>query len=243
MELMSFVESFRLSAITEWSPMNIMLAFLCIYSLIVNYSFGHPTYWRRSRSIGKLSTVSTAENNSAGGTRSPKHSSQSMELVLHNVDPDTLLHILSYLTPYDLTVTSQLSRSYREVSHHRSLWDAHTSQLPLQIIDNLSVADAKVQYFVTIKMVSAQMLRDNEKLVISLRGDLYDLTYFASEHPGGDAILSEYKGRDATVMFERVTHSATALKIRENLLTFSPKAVKGAAGWPKFCIQACLNVQ
>jgi hypothetical protein len=222
--------------IKEWTsptPLNMMLLFLCVYSLVINYNFGHPTYWRKSKSIGSLTSLNQAELVQEKAKGKPKH----MEFVLQEVNPDILVHIWGYLTPYELTVTSQLSRSYRTLSSHPKLWLDLTKQLPTPRIASKLSPDPRVRYFETLMFVIEGMLQDADKLVIYLQGDLYDLTYFANEHPGGDAILHEYKGKDATVMFERVTHSAIALQVKENLLLFSPDPYKGASGWPRFAIK------
>lgn len=239
MYLVSSFHSLQLSSVVEWTPMNVLLAVLCVYSLVVNYSFGHPTYWRRSRSLGKLSTLTVGDESIPHAKVSPKHTAQNMELVLHIVDQDTLLHIWSYFTPHGLTITSQLSRSYRELSQHKSLWRLHTSRLPVLKQPFHPTGQPRMAYFQRLTLVIEEMLRDDDKLIIQIDGDLYDLTYFVHEHPGGDGVLTEYRGRDATVMFERVTHSAVALQIRENLLLFSPKEYKGATGWPVFYMRSC----
>jgi hypothetical protein len=204
-----------------------------MYSLVVNYSFGHPTYWRKSKSFGSLASLNQGELVMDKAQKKPKD----MELVLQGVNQDILVHIWGYLTPYELTVTSQLSRAYRTLSSHPKLWSDLTDQLPVPRIASKLSADPRIRYFETLMFVIEGMLQDTDKLVIYLRGELYDLSNFANEHPGGDAILHEYKGKDATVMFERVTHSAIALQMKENLLLFSPDPFKGASGWPKFAIK------
>lgn len=224
----------------EWTPMNMLLAILCIYSLVVNYQFGHPTYWRRSRSLDKLSTLVSGELSLANVGSPGRPKLKNMSTILHNIDQDTLIYIWSYFTPHDLTITSQLSKSHNQLLLHRSLWMQHAARLPKLVADPSPVLrcgkdDMRGRYFETLSLVIQEMLRGTDKLVILLQGDLYDLTHFVHEHPGGDAILVEFQGKDATVMFERVTHSSIALEIRQNFLLFSPGQFKGALGWPKFC--------
>lgn len=50
--------------------------------------------------------------------------------------------------------------------------------------------------------------KDND-LWIVVDGNVYDVTDFRKEHPGGDAIL-DGAGKDATEMFESVGHSSGA---------------------------------
>ncbi|XP_069698600.1 cytochrome b5-like [Periplaneta americana] len=41
---------------------------------------------------------------------------------------------------------------------------------------------------------------------------VYDITDFLNEHPGGEEILLEYAGRDATLAFRGIGHSAAMLE-------------------------------
>ena len=226
----------ELYAWVEFNPINTIVLFLCLYSLIVNYSFGHPTYWRKSHSSPKLASLALLPTNDVI-KRSPSSKEISMGFDLRNCNPDVLLQIWSYFGPYDLTVTSQISKYYKELSCNKILWRNLQSQLPTPKRAPLLSLDPRVRYFETLMYVIEQLLQDPDKLVLFVQGNVYDLTQFAPEHPGGDAVLTQYKGKDATVMFERASHSTFALHVRENMLLFSPELYKGAKGWPQFCIK------
>ncbi|NXT99066.1 CYB5B protein, partial [Buphagus erythrorhynchus] len=43
-----------------------------------------------------------------------------------------------------------------------------------------------------------------------IHGRIYDVTRFLAEHPGGEEVLLEQAGRDATESFEDVGHSTDA---------------------------------
>lgn len=43
----------------------------------------------------------------------------------------------------------------------------------------------------------------------------YDITSYQAEHPGGDDILLQYGGMDATKKFASINHSVYALSLRE----------------------------
>ncbi|KAF8365545.1 cytb-5.2 [Pristionchus pacificus] len=62
------------------------------------------------------------------------------------------------------------------------------------------------------EMTEAEVSAHAEKnsLWCIIDGIVYDLTKFADEHPGGDQVLLEQAGRDATEPFNDVGHSADA---------------------------------
>ncbi len=45
----------------------------------------------------------------------------------------------------------------------------------------------------------------------------YNVTNYMSDHPGGEKIIMQYRGRDATKKFKEANHSDYALKSREPL--------------------------
>ena len=47
---------------------------------------------------------------------------------------------------------------------------------------------------------------------------VYDITEFLEEHPGGEDVLMEYLGYDATMAFRGVGHSRAAVKMLEKYL-------------------------
>lgn len=53
-------------------------------------------------------------------------------------------------------------------------------------------------------------------ITIEVDGIAYNVTNFLQEHPGGESVLREYKGRDATDAFHRVRHSQRAKVIMQN---------------------------
>ncbi|KAF8954855.1 hypothetical protein BGZ46_002808 [Entomortierella lignicola] len=50
--------------------------------------------------------------------------------------------------------------------------------------------------------------RDN--LYLAIEGKVYDVTKFIDEHPGGEEVLLDESGKDATEAFEDVGHSDEA---------------------------------
>ncbi|KAF7997721.1 hypothetical protein HCN44_009119 [Aphidius gifuensis] len=51
---------------------------------------------------------------------------------------------------------------------------------------------------------------DNKKTWIIIHNNVYDLTNFLNEHPGGEEVLLEQAGQDGSESFEDVGHSTDA---------------------------------
>ena len=94
--------------------------------------------------------------------------------------------------------------------------------------------------------------KDKSKTLIIIHDNVYDVTKFLEEHPGGEEVLLEQSGRDATEPFEDVGHSQDARElmkdyivgvlhkddkkgktIKENTTINSPSSDQGSAwtGW------------
>lgn len=52
-------------------------------------------------------------------------------------------------------------------------------------------------------------------LWVVISGKVYDITSFVDDHPGGESVLKDVAGKDATEEFEEVEHSKGALEDRE----------------------------
>ncbi|KAK4482953.1 hypothetical protein RD792_010126 [Penstemon davidsonii] len=55
----------------------------------------------------------------------------------------------------------------------------------------------------------------NKDCWLLINGKVYDVTKFLEDHPGGDEVLVNATGKDATDDFEDVAHSATAKAMLE----------------------------
>ncbi|CAF1452063.1 unnamed protein product [Adineta ricciae] len=55
-----------------------------------------------------------------------------------------------------------------------------------------------------------ELAKQPGRCVIVINNKVYDVTKFVDEHPGGEEILEEHNGRDATCAFEDVGHSSDA---------------------------------
>ena len=57
-----------------------------------------------------------------------------------------------------------------------------------------------------------------EDLWVVVYGLVYDVTEWQHSHPGGDAILQDHGGQDASAVFRAVQHSKDALSLRGNFV-------------------------
>jgi len=71
-------------------------------------------------------------------------------------------------------------------------------------------------------LLLCQMLVEREEVaVLVVNGSVVDITSFASHHPGGDGLLLDAVGQDATREFETVAHSQSAMRLFDNLVLWS----------------------
>lgn len=61
---------------------------------------------------------------------------------------------------------------------------------------------------ITLEQCAEHTTRDSCWLAID--GKVYDVTKFLDDHPGGDDIIVEHAGKDATEPFEEIGHSKAA---------------------------------
>ena len=213
-------------------PIPIAVGLLCIHTLVVNFLFGHPTYWRKG--IPRKNVSSDKLPAYCAGRK----------MDLERIHPDLIIHILGYLDPKELTVIAQVSCKYRTLSESCIIWNNLAERLPArwreQYAREVSADSSILRYFQLVHIIAERILADKEKLIIRVHGDLFDLSHFAAEHPGGMAILEEYKGGDGTRIFDLAKHSEYARELSENLIIFSPTEYKGAEGIPNFARPFCI---
>ncbi|KAK9474083.1 putative cytochrome b5 [Dipodascopsis tothii] len=64
--------------------------------------------------------------------------------------------------------------------------------------------------------IESHKTRDDLWMVV--HGKVYDVTKFVDEHPGGEEVLVDCGGEDATDAFEDIGHSDEARKVLDDLL-------------------------
>ncbi|XP_061101096.1 cytochrome b5-like [Conger conger] len=77
------------------------------------------------------------------------------------------------------------------------------------------VSESNVKYY-TIEEIKLHNMSKDTWLII--HDKVYDITSFLEEHPGGEEVLLEQAGADATESFEDVGHSTDAREMLEQYL-------------------------
>lgn len=70
----------------------------------------------------------------------------------------------------------------------------------------------------TIKLEEVKQHNNRDSVWFVIHNKVYDVTKFMDEHPGGEEVLLEQAGKDATEIFEDVSHSADAKDLMKNYL-------------------------
>ncbi|GAB1301916.1 Cytochrome b5 [Apodemus speciosus] len=76
-------------------------------------------------------------------------------------------------------------------------------------------SDKDVKYY-TLEEI--QKHKDSKSTWVILHHKVYDLTKFLEEHPGGEEVLREQAGGDATESFEDVGHSTDARELSKTFI-------------------------
>ena len=76
-------------------------------------------------------------------------------------------------------------------------------------------SDKDVKYYTLEKI---QKHKDSKSTWVILHHKVYDLTKFLEEHPGGEEVLREQAGGDATENFEDVGHSTDARELSKTYI-------------------------
>lgn len=70
----------------------------------------------------------------------------------------------------------------------------------------------------TITLEEVKQHNNRESVWFVIHNKVYDVTKFMEEHPGGEEVLLEQAGKDASEIFEDVSHSADAKEMMKNYL-------------------------
>merc|ERR1712186_94228 len=75
--------------------------------------------------------------------------------------------------------------------------------------------DKQLKVFSLEEVTNHKSSNEDKSVWMVIHDKVYDVTKFLDEHPGGEEILIESAGKDATEAFEDVGHSAGAREMME----------------------------
>jgi hypothetical protein len=211
-----------------------------IYSLFMNKVFGHSTYWQRSAKISSnfISEGNKSLTNSATMRFRRKPSN---ERLLDSIDEYVLKSAVAFLSIKDVLVLSTVNKSYCKLCQCPSIWKKFESRLFEKIVpkDIMSwmpsrIAGSREIFF--FKLLVYHKVFALEKQIVLIHLNVYDVTSFIGEHPGGDAVMREKLGRDASEMFDYAHHSPFATQLMGNMCIWSPARVLGSKGLPAIAV-------
>lgn len=76
-------------------------------------------------------------------------------------------------------------------------------------------ASAEKKNYVPLSEIQKHTTTDD--MWMAVNGKVYNVTSFVDQHPGGEEVLLEHAGTDATVAFEDVGHSENAVEMLDDL--------------------------
>lgn len=140
------------------------------------------------------------------------------------------IEILSFLTPVDLLSISEVSHSLLSLTNRAIVWinlskvyflkEERLEAKPLEEREQLY---GKIQFFRFCKIYPYCVIQGRAGLNVIINGGVYDLTEFKARHPGGEAILYESNGHDASQIFSLALHSYYAHNLMKEFLIW-PKS-------------------
>lgn len=78
----------------------------------------------------------------------------------------------------------------------------------------------------SIEQVTAEGASEKKTLVV-IHGQVYDLTKFLHDHPGGADVILQNVGKDGSTDFDNVGHSKTALNMmKEHIIGYIQSALE-----------------
>lgn len=185
------------------------------------------------------------------------------KLLLSNLDSNLTVHLLTFLSAADIVETSRTNKRMRILCEAEYLWrekwrelsnsSAATSLCNESKFLCLGQSGGKITFFRACHQMWQQLLREdlhgNAVIVqeednwphscrVSINGDIYELRPFLRDHPGGAAILLEFRGEDGTRVFQLAAHSKYARAQMKQYEIWSQMDILGRKGWPAIILSS-----
>jgi cytochrome b involved in lipid metabolism len=176
--------------------------------------------------------------------------------LINKLDDNSFLHCLTFLSPVDILSMEVVSKGSKTLCNQRHLWYGFLQQLqriavhrhPKLIKTNVSFPPScpeRVKLFLYHRyiiqfLLEAKDIEDQDQshgntiCRLLIFGNVYDLSSFLNEHPGGEHILLEWQGKDATRQFLIANHSEFAKSSAVNYLYWNTAKPFGKRGFPQY---------
>ena len=155
---------------------------------------------------------------------------------LERLPQDIAWHAASFLTARELMRCGEACRAHAAVClEAHEPWDALRRRLAraagvslMRRPDDAKTPPARL-FFADVRAmpdrVAASAAADACVLVVD--GRALDVTAFLDQHPGGGELLTEFRGRDASLAFDEVGHSFFARAMLDAYVVFAPERFVG----------------
>jgi hypothetical protein len=132
-----------------------------------------------------------------------------------------VIEVLSFLPAADLLSMSEVSHSMLSLTNREIVWinlsNGYFSQ------EKGEELHAKIPFFSFMKTYPYSVVKGRAGLNVIINGGVYDLTDFKAKHPGGEEILNEWNGNDASQIFSLALHSSFAHELMKEYMIW-PKS-------------------
>lgn len=148
----------------------------------------------------------------------------SKERVMETIEEYILHETLSFLTADELLDMSCLSRRFREMVKEKKVWKDLAMiyfnvppLIPTPLL--LQTIQTKKDFYAYLRQYPHLLAKARVGTLFFIEGRVYDVpSKFTEEHPGGDAILLQFSGGDATREFVLAAHSPLTLEVAESFV-------------------------
>lgn len=205
-----------------------------LWALTMNKIFGHSTYWKKTFTFSSPPLRQQEINSKSRASFKRKPSN---ERLLDSIDDYVLKSAIKFLSVKDVLVLGTVSKSLNELTQCPSIWSAFERQLfcypfPEHILSLRPINFSSFRDLFYYKLIVYHKVLASKTEVVLIHSNVYDVTNFISEHPGGDPVMRDKLGKDASAIFDLANHSYDAFTIMENLCIWSPLEVLGGKGIP-----------
>jgi hypothetical protein len=138
---------------------------------------------------------------------------------------ECILHeTLSFLSADELLDISSLSRRFREMVKEKKVWRdlamIYFNMQPLvPTLQLLQTIQTKTDFYAYLRQYPHLLAKARVGTLFVIERRVFEVpSKFTEEHPGGDAILLQFSGEDATREFVLAAHSPLALEVAESFV-------------------------